>query len=119
MPDPLHLLLQHCELVVHDAFFGRHAGAHAGLDEQFESAQSKKLSQSLSSPSVQDVSVGSQAGGGPQSSAQLKLFSTPPHWRSPQHDADCGVLLQSSAPCVHRESAQVTGFWPVLPLPQQ
>jgi hypothetical protein len=106
----LQRLLQHCELLVHDAFFGWHAGAHAGLDEQFESAQSRNPSQSLSTASVHDVSVGSHGGGAPQSSAQLKLFSMPVHWRSPQHDGAAGVLLHSRAPCVQRESEQATGF---------
>ena len=59
-----------------------------------------------------------EAAARPQSSPQLKLFSMPVHWRSPQHDDAAGVLLHSRAPCVHRESEQVTGFWPA-PSPQQ
>jgi hypothetical protein len=114
----LHRLLQHCAFDEHDCPAGPQVGAHAGLELQLESAQSRKPSQSSSSALVHEVSVGSQVGGGPQSSAQLKLFSMPLQLRSPQHDAAAGVLLHSRAPAVHRESEQPTALEPA-PSPQQ
>jgi hypothetical protein len=86
------------------------------LPLQSPSAQSVWLSQSLSIPSVHEVSVAGgapqspghahessdplhdpspQNGGGPQSISQLKLLSIPSQTRSPQHDGspEAGVSV--------------------------
>lgn len=68
---PLQELLQHCELAVQVAPDGRsvHPPVQAGLALQFESAQSVKPSQSLSTPSVQTSADGVQPPAGSRNGA--------------------------------------------------
>jgi hypothetical protein len=103
---PLQLAEQHWDDAVQEVPAGRQ-GWHDGAVEHWAvSLQSTSVSQSLSTPSVHELSM---AGGAPQSPAQLHLVSVPLHARSPQ----TGAAPQS------REQLVPFSPLPQAPSPQQ
>ena len=117
--------------------------AQAGSVAQSGSSQSERPSQSLSDPSEQVTFGTSDAGGAPQSTAQLHssspgsqtaspqtaggpqsmaqfvLSSVPSQIPSPQHEAVPGASMHWNPPSVHRGSLHGTGLSPSPRSPQQ